>query len=60
MWGRDRVKAEESVDKLSQNALFSNFALKILKLRKIFGQKICNQGPPNHLGTIWAYSLQNP
>ena len=30
MWGRERVKVEKSVGKLSQNALFSNFPLKFL------------------------------
>ena len=41
MWGRDRVKVEGSVGKLSQNALFSNFPQNFITQGN-FGPKICN------------------
>ena len=39
MWWGDRVKVEGSVENLSQNALFSNFAPKLLQPKEIFGPK---------------------
>ena len=39
MWGRERVKVEKSVEKLSQNALFSKFSPQILITEENFWSK---------------------
>ena len=59
MWGRARVKVEETVEKLSQSALFSNFPQNFIPEGN-FWLKICNLWHPNHLGTIYTHSLRKP
>ena len=46
MWGRERVKVEETVGKLSQHALFSKFRSEFLYPRKTFGPKNVIKGLP--------------
>ena len=46
MWGRERLIVEESVGKLSQNALFSNFPQNFHKRGKFLVQKYVIKGFP--------------
>ena len=46
MWERDRVNAQGSVEKLSQNALFSNFAPKIYNRGKFMVEKYAIKSLP--------------
>ena len=60
MWGRNRVKVEESVGKLSQNALFSNFPQNFYTRGKFLVQKYAIKSLPTIWGLFGRIPFQSP
>ena len=62
MWGRERVKVEESVGKLAKNALFSNFSSNSYNQGKFLVENMqlkASQPFRDHLDIFPSKALEN-